>query len=378
MKTAVKTVNKTTKATQTARKAVSPATRKTQLALLISGHNERLVIEKTLRSAIKAGMPAKHIYVVDDNSDDETRALAAGIIGWQNTMRVRRSGKGLALTKAAKKFGLTKRYEWIHIADADGGFARGYFKIFRESLDTKYAAATGYVRSLPGESVSQYRVMEYTIGMELHRRFQALAHTISVIPGPTSCFRADVFDKVSFANQSMTEDFDVTVQIHRKKLGNIQFIPRAVVYTQDPPNLKAFTKQIIRWNRGTMQGVVRHRIGFRPQRLDVYLSYQILQNLMLIANYFVLLPFLAIMHKSAGVIALTFLYDVAIMFVMTLLVALKADRKDILSAFPQMYLYRWITMFVFIRAFVEVVVLRKYRVAPSHWENTRYKSVMTA
>jgi hypothetical protein len=97
---------------------------KHKLALLIAAHNEELVIEQTLRSAIKAGMDPKHIYVVDDNSTDKTRMLAASIIPRENTIKVRRSGKGLALTKAAKHFKLVKRYQWIHIADADGGFAQ--------------------------------------------------------------------------------------------------------------------------------------------------------------------------------------------------------------------------------------------------------------
>ena len=385
MKTATKPAaakKNAAKAVKTVKANVSKANvtrtpRKHKLALIISAHNEKLVIEKTLRSAIKAGMPKAHIFVVDDNSDDGTRAIAASVIGVKNTLRVKRGGKGLALTALVKKFNLTARYEWLHIADADGGFALGYFKTFRDTLDPKYAAATGYVRSLPGESVSQYRVLEYTIGMEVHRRFQALAHTISVIPGPTSCFRSDVFDKVSFATGSLTEDFDVTLQIHRQKLGRIQFIPHAVVYTQDPRTLKDFTKQITRWNRGTMQGVRRHKIGLRPQRIDTYLSYQIVQNMMLVLNYLVLLPYLAITHRSVGVLAIAFLYDVAMMFILTLLVAMKAARGDILSAFPQIYFYRWVTMYVFVRAFIEVVVLRKFRATAGHWENKRYKSAMT-
>jgi len=109
--------------------AAKPVTRKAklgkhQLALLIAAHNEEIVIEQTIRSAIKAGMQPQHIYVVDDNSSDQTRAIAASIIGINNTIKVRRSGKGLALTKAANKFKLTKRYRWIHVADADGGLAR--------------------------------------------------------------------------------------------------------------------------------------------------------------------------------------------------------------------------------------------------------------
>ena len=362
-------------------KTKKPATAhkaKSKLALLISAHNEHLVIEGTIRSAIRAGMDPKHIYVVDDNSSDDTSAIAKSIIGKKNVLRVGRSGKGLALTKAAHEFDLSNRYKWIHIADADGGFASDYFRIFRRTLNPKYAAATGYVRSLPGSSVGQYRVFEYTLGMELHRRFQAMTHTVTVIPGPTSCFRSDVFAKVNFANKSLTEDFDVTIQIHRQKLGRIQFIPKAVAYTQDPRNLSDFTKQITRWNRGVMQGVKRHHIGFRPNRIDAYLSYQIMQNLFLFANYAVILPLMAYKYQSANVIAIAFLMDVGLLFGLTLLTALKAGRHDILSAFPQIYLYRWVTLYVFLKAFTEVVILKRFRVSEGIWGTSgrRYKNTV--
>jgi cellulose synthase/poly-beta-1,6-N-acetylglucosamine synthase-like glycosyltransferase len=346
--------------------------------LLIAAHNEELVIEGTIRSAIKSGQDPKHIYVVDDNSTDDTSKIASGIIGKKNVLRVGRSGKGLALTKAAHHFDLAGRYRWIHIADADGGFARDYFKIFRKNLNVKYAAATGYVRSLPGSHIGQYRVFEYTLGMEIHRRFQSMAHTISVIPGPTSCFRSDVFAKVNFANKSLTEDFDVTLQIHRKKLGNILFIPDAVAYTQDPRNIRDFTKQITRWNRGVMQGVRRHKIGFRWSRIDAYLSYQVMMNFLLVFNYLVVLPIAIHRTHSLDVIATAFLFDVGLMFALTFLTAMKANRKDIISAFPQIYLYRWITLFVFLRAFIEVVVFRKFRATEGIWGTAgrRYKNTV--
>jgi poly-beta-1,6-N-acetyl-D-glucosamine synthase len=353
--------------------------RRPMLALLIAAHNEELVIGNTIRSALKAGMEREHIYVVDDNSDDETSLIARAILGPHNVIKVDRSGKGLAITKAAKHFNLTRRYRWIHIADADGGFSPDYFKIFRSRLRVKYVAATGYVRSLPGGPISQYRVMEYTIGQEIHRRFQALTHTVTIIPGPTSCFRSDIFRQVDFANKSLTEDFDVTLQIHRKKLGKIQFIPQAIAYTQDPKSLKDYTKQITRWNRGVMQGIQRHGVGRHFNRLDAYLSYQVAQNLLFFAGYCVYVPYEAIVRHSPDVIALTFLYDVTITFATTLLVAMKARRPDILSAFPHIYAFRWISTAVFLRAFVEIVFLRRFRVTEGFWTTPkRYKSSTTA
>ena len=170
----------------------------------------------------------------------------------------------------------------------------------------KYAAATGYVRSLPGGPVSQYRVFEYTIGLEIHRRFQSYTHTVPIVPGPTSCFRSDVFERLDFANRSLTEDFDVTLQIHRQKMGKIQFIPEAIAYTQDPKNVRDFIKQITRWNRGIMQGVHRHKIGRKLSPIDAYLSYQILQNFLFFINYCVIVPIFAIEHRSLSVAAQVF------------------------------------------------------------------------
>lgn len=357
----------------------APSEPKRMLALLIAAHNEELVLENTIRSAIRAGMKPEDIYVVDDCSDDNTTKIARSIVGANNAYKVKRSGKGLALTKASKKFKLTKRYRWIHIADADGAFSPDYFHIFRRELRVKYAAATGYVRSLPGATVSQYRVFEYTIGMEIHRRFQALTHTVSVIPGPTSCFRADVFEKVNFANKSLTEDFDVTLQIHRQKLGHIQFIPPAIAYTQDPRNLQDFTKQITRWNRGVMQGITRHGIGRQGQRIDMYLSYQVLSNLLFFVNYFVIMPYLALTRHSSGTIAMAFLYDVMMTFGITFLVAARSQRWDIMSAFPNIYGFRWVSLAVFLRAFTEVAILRKFRVTEGAWSTAgrRYKPLAT-
>jgi cellulose synthase/poly-beta-1,6-N-acetylglucosamine synthase-like glycosyltransferase len=362
------------------KKATSGRKSKVKLALLIAAHDEELVIEQTIRSAIRAGMEPRHIYIVDDNSSDKTSKIATSIVGPHNVLRVGRSGKGLALTKAAHEFDLVNRYNWIHIADADGGFAEDYFKIFRNTLRSKYAAATGYVRSLPGSSIGQYRVFEYTLGMELHRRFQAMTHTITVIPGPTSCFRSDVFAKLNFANKSLTEDFDVTIQIHRQKLGKIQFIPKAVAYTQDPRNIADFTKQITRWNRGIMQGIKRHHIGFRRSRIDAYISYQILQNFMLIANYGFVLPYLAHKAHSLDVLAIAFLMDVTLMLSLTFLTAMKANRKDILSAFPQIYLYRWLTLYVFLKSFIEVIIFRKFKASEGIWGTAgrRFKNTIEA
>lgn len=346
------------------------------LALLIPAHDESLVIENTIESAICAGMKVEDIYVVDDNSSDNTSRLARQILPRQNVARVRRSGKGLAIKKAGKKFELSNKYRWIHVADADGGFAKNYFRVMRRDLRVNNAAATGYIKSSPGRIVGQYRVLEYTIGMEIHRRIQSMFNVIPIIPGPTSIFRWDVFDMVDFDTDTLTEDFDVTMQIYRRNLGTIQFIPKAVAYTQDPYSLKDFINQITRWNRGVLQVMLKHKSLRSVRTVDVYLKYQIIQNILFLVNFFVWIPYLAINKYGMAAPAVAFLYDIAITFVFTLFSAMRVKRYDIIGAFPIIYAFRWISLWVFCKAFLEVIFLRKFRSAGGEWQSggeKRYK-----
>ncbi|HSX28345.1 MAG TPA: glycosyltransferase family 2 protein [Candidatus Saccharimonadales bacterium] len=350
---------------------------KPMIALIISGYNEEKVIARTLESAITAGMRREDIYVVSDNSSDQTMAVARTLLPDVNVMEVERSGKGLALSKAAAAFGLTERYRWIHVADADGGFAPNYFRVLRRELRVKNAAATGYITSTKNSMIGQYRVMEYTVGMEVVRRFQSFGQVVSVIPGPSSCFRADVFKKLDFASGALAEDFCVTLQIHRQKLGPIQYIEDAVVFTQDPQTFRDFTRQIRRWNIGILQGIKMYKIGLRPQRIDAYLTYQVMQNLMMFFTYAIWLPYLAFSQHNFALFPLAFLTDFSLTLLLTTLTAKRAKRWDILESLPNIYGLRWVALWVFMSAFVKVMIFNQHRVGRSNgiWQPVARKAV---
>ena len=108
--------------------------KKRKLALLLPGHNEELIIQTTITSAIAAGMDRSNIYVVDDCSSDATRAKAIELLGQTNVLTVERSGKARAVSEAIKYFNFEKYYHWLHISDADSIFGESYFKIYRTSL----------------------------------------------------------------------------------------------------------------------------------------------------------------------------------------------------------------------------------------------------
>ena len=346
-----------------------------KLSLLLPGHNEELIIQATIRSAIAAGQNKEDIFVVDDCSSDETRQKAIELLGKDQVLTVERSGKALAVYQAIKHFDIENRYLWLHVADSDSVFGEDYFKIYRRNLKgKKYAAAVGFVQSLRGNWISKYRAFSYTYGQHLIRRMQSWVGMISVMPGPITCFRTDILKELDFAAESLTEDFDITLQIHRKKLGKIKFIPGAVNYTQDPQTLADFCRQTARWQRGFFQGVVKYKLGSKRQMIDASIAYQMLQLVFYLFQILILVPFVILATGRWTVIPFIILSDFVVLAWLALFSATVAKRVTILSALPYFYFLRWLELGIFLKAFVEVVILKRFRAEMRGWqtEGRRY------
>ncbi|MDQ5944421.1 MAG: hypothetical protein QG658_488, partial [Patescibacteria group bacterium] len=79
--------------------------------------------------------------------------------------------------------------------------------------------------------------------------------------------------------------------------------------------------------------------------------------------------------RGVQVIAQTFLLDVAIFFAMTIMACITHRRLDIIGAFPLFYLLRITNMAIYVKAFFEVILLRRFRGPQVGWStaNRRYK-----
>ncbi len=349
---------------------------KKKLALLLPGHNEELIIAETIRSAMAAGQEKRDIFVVDDNSSDDTRKLAVEMLGEQNVLSVERSGKALAVKKAVDHFGILDKYTWLHIADADSVFSSNYFREYRSKLDdTKYAVAVGFVQSMRGNWISTYRSLTYTFSQHVSRRIQSKLNMISVFPGPITCFRTDIFPRLELDGTSLTEDFDITLQVHRKRLGKIVYIPKAINYTQDPQTLSDFYKQNLRWQRGFFQGVRKYRIGLRGQTIDVSLGLQMSQMILFILQLTILLPLIIYITGNWMIIPVAIAADFIINCGIAILASIAVRRWYLLGAMPAFYFLRWVEIGAYLIAFFEVMVLGRFREEVRGWstEGRRYE-----
>lgn len=353
-----------------------------KLALLLPGHNEELIIGTTINSAIAAGQSRRDIFVVDDNSSDKTREIAIRMLGESNVLTVERSGKALAVKKAIDHFNIVSRYTWVHVADADSVFSADYFRIYSSKINGgKYAVAVGFVQSLRGNWISTYRAVMYTYSQHVQRRIQSYLGMISVFPGPITAFRTDIIPKLDIGNDTIiAEDFDITLQVHRKKLGNIVFIPKAVNFTQDPQTLRDFIRQNQRWQRGFFQGVKKHHIGLRFQKIDISLGFQMLQAVIFLVLLFFIWPLIILTTHNWMAIPVALAADFILNGVIAIGSSFVAKRWNLLGALPYFYFLRWVEVYVFIFSFIEIMILKKFQTKVQGWstEGRRYKLTSSA
>lgn len=232
--------------------------RRATFGVVVPAYNEERVIEDSLRSLLKV-LPKRHIFVVSDGSTDKTVTAAKRVV--PNVLNLRKNrGKAGALQALLKKYQLTSRYKYLFFFDADSRIDKDFLKIIRRRIQDRPACIVGTVTSLRNNVISAYRVYEYGFSHLFYKNAQNVMGTIVVAPGCASVYRTDVLDQLDFSRKTLTEDFDFTIQIHKKKLGKVVYVPAAKVLTQDPQTFGDYWNQITRWNTGFWQNFFAHKL----------------------------------------------------------------------------------------------------------------------
>jgi biofilm PGA synthesis N-glycosyltransferase PgaC len=279
------------------------------VAVLIAAHNEALVISETIRTAA-ALVPLENIHVISDMSSDDTAEIVrkAGVKVLELTPN---RGKAGALAAGIAHFELCKNFEVVMLLDADTRPAPDYLDTGLPMFsDPTVAAVAGRARSIMnptspsplGSFLVAYRERLYIVVQLLLKYGQAAkgANVVSIVPGFASMYRTSALEKIDvLAPGLVIEDFNMTFELHAKKLGRIAFHPAAAVaYTQDPDTLRDYIRQVRRWSLGFWQTVRRHRVqaGKFWLALAVYMVELILSCL-----FFVLLVPVLLLSVLAAV-----------------------------------------------------------------------------
>ncbi len=275
--------------------------REEEVAVITSAHNEELVIGDMLNAVVKI-IKKENVFVVSDGSTDNTpnivRELGFSLLEFNPG-----KGKAGALEAGIKHFGLADRFKALIILDADTRLRYDYLKNCLPFFnDSKVVAVAGYAATIwnPKEQswrqtlFLSHRDRVYFLMQRILKFGQAWKHAnvTSIIPGFASTYRTSIFRQINMNPPGLViEDYNVTFEIHHRRLGRIVHTPKVVAYTQDPDNFRDYFRQVKRWNLGLFQTVRLH--GFWASKFWMSLSLTLLE-VFLSSLIFFLVPVLFI------------------------------------------------------------------------------------
>jgi biofilm PGA synthesis N-glycosyltransferase PgaC len=327
--------------------------RSLRICALIPAKDERLGIVKTLESIIAANMSASDIYLCDDGSKDGTGGIAR-FYGVNVLRNERNVGKATAIARATQHFQLIDRYDVIALMDADTAVCPGYYDAVRQgfkSLDV--VAVCGRPQSLPHNWLTAYRCYSYFMTHSIYRSGQTAMGVITVAPGCSTSFRTTAFRELEWCTDTIVEDMDCTIQLHKKNLGRIVYQEKAIVYTQDPKSIRDYIKQTNRWYTGAWQVGKKHGMFKSVSKID--LEYKLLLGEALVFAVLLCLFPLWVYLVPQKVAAFIIINSILLMLI-SILAGWDSKRTDVVLFSPIFVLLQTLDLFILLRSFWKTVV----------------------
>jgi hypothetical protein len=112
----------------------------------------------------------------------------------------------------------------------------------------------------------------------------------------------------------------------------------------------------------------------RRQMIDFYFGLQFLQIAMYLIQILVFLPLAVFLTHRWIIVPEVMLGEYLIICLVSVFAATASKRMSILSAVPIFYFMRLLELGIFIKSFVEISILRKFKTQASGWatEGRRY------
>lgn len=257
------------------------------VAVIVPAHDEQLVIASTLKSVLRVTVPS-NVHVIADGCTDDTEKIARSF--GVNVLELEPArGKAGGIEAAIERFQLPERFEAVLIVDADTELDEHYLERALPMLTRpEVVAIAGYARTswrpselrLIGRILVSYRTRLYAV-MQWMKYGQTWwwTNVTAVVPGFASMYRANVLRKLDVNPPGLIiEDFNMTFEIHHKRLGKIGFRRNVKALTQDPDNARDYCRQVMRWQLGFWQTIRRH--GFWLSGFSAALAFFLLEVLL--------------------------------------------------------------------------------------------------
>ncbi|WP_170285944.1 glycosyltransferase family 2 protein [Nocardioides rubriscoriae] len=336
-----------------------PAPLADQLTVIIPAYNEAASVADTVRSVLEQTTPPARVIVVDDRSTDATgtlaRAAGAEVICPPTNTGSKAGAQNLALDVVDTPYCMA--------IDGDTTLAPDAIERLMVPLadDPEVAAACGFVVPRHVSTVwERGRYVEYLLSFTFYKPTQDYYGNPLISSGCFSAYRTDRLREAGgWSERTRAEDMDLTWSFYRAGHG-VRFVPDAVCYPIEPPDLDFMTKQLKRWSHGFVQNVGLHwkgilRLPFLSTVVGVALFDAVVASLI----YLLVLPVLAV-ALGAPLLLLVYVIDVPAVLVPVLVAARR--RREVgraLLSLPCFFVLRTVNGFFMLEALITEVVLRR-------------------
>jgi biofilm PGA synthesis N-glycosyltransferase PgaC len=230
------------------------------VSVMVPAHNEQAVIGRSVRAMLRMDYPAFEVVVIDDGSRDRTLGALAPLMHDRRLRIVRKTaneGKAMALNDAIPLM----RGEILVGLDADAEPDPLLLRWIVPHFDSpRVAAVTGNPRVRNTDNfLARLQAIEFSSIISLLRRAQRVWGRVVTVSGVVAAVRRSaVIDVGGYSPEMPTEDIELTWKL-QKRFYDVRYEPRAVCWMTVPLSFSALYKQRLRWARGLMQVLRKHR-----------------------------------------------------------------------------------------------------------------------
>jgi len=324
------------------------------VSVVTAGRNEAATIGQCVREALQCGYSNLEFIFVDDNSSDDSVAVARRAVlsltrDRRDTERVRifpsprRNGKASSLNIGIRM----ARGEFIIIHDADSMIQYGAIQHWLLPFaDSRVGGVAANIRvdNSTVNLLTRLQEIEYAMKFTLAKFFQSKIFVMDIISGMGGMFRAEILHRLGGFDTGLGDDRDLSTMLLKQPF-KLKFSNDAVVWTTVPESRYHLWRQRMRWRRNIIKiRVSKHRDMFLLGRygltnaiIAMQLPVRLLLPMTLLAGLLLSTLYRGLEYSPA--LILTFYWIVVVLLLVRTLVAREVAGTPSVVNLPLIFLY---------------------------------------
>ena len=236
-----------------------------RFAVILPAYNEGQVIRFSIESLINMAYPADKfdIFLVADHCTDSTVAMACspGVTVLEHSGPDKKPGKGRALKWACDQILAMNKHDAFCYFDADSLAHPQFLSVMNTYMAAGEEAVQGRQLAKNTDSwLAKILAAGHIISNRFFQRPKYALGLSATLHGKGMCFSRKVAALYPWDKTCLTEDLEMQMRLIRCGV-RIAWAEDAIVYDEEPADVRQYLKRTVRWTRGSLDTARRHLSG---------------------------------------------------------------------------------------------------------------------